>query len=259
MPMPIMILTDLQRNRQHLTSKSVLPRIPTGISLSFPNIGMSFQLKQKLQPRRDADLSRLPAKRGERAFRRRLGTFAQGASSPKGISFSAPPLAHPQSRGGPLMLLRERRGDSAAAIQPGAPGSQQLSCSRTLRGKYRGRRPPRPGSTPPSGRRGRRHLPVSSSHGSGGQAGTALNAYLPSPSPAELTASADGCFPVTTTTNKQPPARNHCAGARHLALKTLAFRRGRISSPPRSAGLGPALSRRTLTSFSAFFPPPLKD
>lgn len=36
-----------------------------------------------------------------------------------------------------------------------------------LRGKYSGRRPPRPGSTPPSGRGGRRHLPVSSSHGSG--------------------------------------------------------------------------------------------
>lgn len=92
------------------------------------------------------------------------------------------------------------------------------------------------------------HLPMAR----GGQAGTALSAYLPPPSPAELTPRPrTGASPVTTTTNKQPPARSHCAGARHLALKTLDFRRGRMSSPPSSVGSGPALRKILPFSLSA--------
>lgn len=129
------------------------------------------------------------------------------------------------------------------------------SCSQTLSGKYSGGARPDPGAHLPRVRERAgagvylSHLPMAR----GGQAGprsAPTSLLLPQPSsPRPWT----GASPVTTTTNKQPPSRSHCAGARHLALKTLDFRRGRMSSTPSSAGSEPALSRKTLTSFSAFF------
>ena len=81
------------------------------------------------------------------------------------------------------MLPTERtRGAAAAAIQPSAPGSQQLS--RTGRGKCSGRRPPGLGA--PSlrgGERGRRRLPVSSSHRSGQAGGDSALRLPPSSFP----------------------------------------------------------------------------
>lgn len=62
------IPTDLQRNGQYLTtSKGVLPRIPNGISRSFPNVGISFQLKQNKTSNQEGmpTCPVLPAEQGE--------------------------------------------------------------------------------------------------------------------------------------------------------------------------------------------------
>lgn len=92
-------------------------------------------------------------------------------------------------------------------LSPARP--ETYSSPGTRSGKRRGPRPPRPGSAPPSGEgaRRRRRLPVSSSHGSGRAAGSALCAYLPPPSPARLTAAADGRFPGYYN-NQQATARS---------------------------------------------------
>ena len=94
------------------------------------------------------------------------------------------------------MLPTERtRGAAAAAIQPSAPGSQQL-----FPDKEREVQRPAPAGTrgtPLSGEEGAGaglyplHLPIAR----GGQAGTALCAYLPPPSPAGLKAAAEAGFP----------------------------------------------------------------
>lgn len=87
-----------------------------------------------------------------------------------------------------------------------------------------------------AGRRGPRSAPTS--------------LLLPQPgSPPPPTAAS----PVTTTTNKQPPARSHCAGARHPALKTLGFGREGMSSPPRSAGAELCPQQKSRLLFSALF------
>ena len=93
----------------------------------------------------------------------------------------------PASQGGPQMLPTERtRGAAAAAIQPSAPGSQQL-----FQDKERQVQRPAPAGTrgaPLSGEEGAGagvylfHLPIAR----GGQAGTALCTSLPPPSPTGL-------------------------------------------------------------------------
>lgn len=106
------------------------------------------------------------------------------------------------------------------------------------------RAPPGCGSSPPSGRERAgaggylSHLPLAR----GRQAGTALCAYLaPPPLPGSLPPQT-AASPVTTTTNKQPPARSHCAGACRPEWTTLGLGRGRMSSLRRSAQ-SPALGR----------------
>ena len=137
------------------------------------------------------------------------------------------------------MLPTERtRGAAAAAIQPSAPGSQQLS--RTGRGKCSGRRPPGLGAPLSSGRRARAQaftcfIFPSLGAGRQGQRSAPTSLLLPQPGSRPQPKAAS---PVTTTTNQQPPARTHCAGACAPARRTLSFRRVQLSSPPRRAGTG---------------------
>ena len=114
------------------------------------------------------------------------------------------------------------------------------SCSRTRRGKCSGRRPPGLGTPFPSRRRVRAQaftcfIFPSLGAGRRGQRSAPTSLLLPQPGSRPQPKPAS---PVTTTTNQQPPARTHCAGARALARRTLSFRRVQLSSPPRRAGTG---------------------
>lgn len=260
MRIPIMIPTDLQRNGQYLTTfKGVLPRIPNEISRSFPNVGMSFQLKQNPHQEGLSICPRLPVEQGE-------GVRKIKDACPRSI------LALNGSAPQPHPWLTPIRGwsadaphgkdadDSAAAIQPAAPGSQQLL-------------PDSEGSTADGARPdpGAHHLPrvrepagasVYLSHlpmARGGQAATALSAYLQPPSPAELTAAADGCFPryynnQQATALSEPLRRRPPPGAKNARLQA---RTNVVNAEQR--GLRARSQQKNLDVFFRFFPPPLKD
>lgn len=143
MRIPITSPTDLQRNGQYLTTlKGVLPRIPNGISRSFPNVGMSFQLKQNLHQEGMPTCPRLPVERGE-------GVRKIKDARPRSIRIleGSAPQPHPW-----LTPIRGRSADvphgkdaddSAQQFSPARPEAN--SCSQTQREVQR-RRPPRPGS-----------------------------------------------------------------------------------------------------------------
>ena len=146
-----------------------------------------------------------------------------------------------------MLPTEKTRGAAAAAIQPSAPGSQQLfpDKEREVQGPAPARTRGRPSLRGVG--RGRRPLPVSSSHRSGRAGGDSersapTSLLLPQPGSRPLPKAAS---PVTTTTNQQPPARTHCAGARALARRTLGFRHVRLSSSPRRVGTGLCSPRKS--------------
>lgn len=107
------------------------------------------------------------------------------------------------------MLRRQGQATLPQRFCPARPEANSCSGARRIARQC----PASPGAHL-AGARQRRRLPVSSSHGSGRTGGDRALLHLPPLSLAGINAAAEGCFPVTTTTNKQPPARSHCAGAR---------------------------------------------
>lgn len=141
------------------------------------------------------------------------------------------------------MLPTERTGATPPQrFSPARPEAN--SCCQTSRGKCSSWRPPSPGSSPPSGReaRRRRRLPVSSSHGSEPAGGDRALRLPPSPpSPAGLTAAADGCFPRYYNNQqatarweplrRRPPPRAENARLRARRNFVTAAQRGRRALP----------------------------
>lgn len=138
-----MIPRDLQRNGQHRTTpKGVLPRIPNGMFSIFPKRWHVLSIKTVC--------TRLPAERGETGqdVRNKVKDTRPAA---KGISLSArPPGSHPKA--GQVRRCAPAGRARAAPPQRLSPARPETYRSpRTPSGKCSGRRPPRPGSAPPSG------------------------------------------------------------------------------------------------------------
>lgn len=260
MPIPTMIPTHLQRNGQCLTtSKAFFRESPTGFLSISLNTGKSLKLKQN-----KLDLQAWKGCRpvlGCQESRERQGNLKKikdtRLRSVLALKGSAPqPLLRltpipDRSSGAPTRegrrLLRRRDSAQRARKPTAAPGLCEGSAADL--------RPPRPGSAPPSGRgvRWRRHLPVSSSHGSG-RAGWDSALRLP---PSFFPSRAQGSRRQQLPRLLQQPTSNRPLGATAQAPAT---RRGQ----PSASGAGncrhyctaqaQSLDRRRGLLFSALFP-----